>query len=300
VARIHEEGFGSLAAGTALTTSNTGYTSITTGSGGSATAIADGVQGSAGRITVGATSTTARFTEGYTARGELWARFYFRIGSYPSATKTIADIKDNAAGSRADLRIDATGRVVLRNQSVAVDTSIGAVPANVWNRVDWHWNQTGAAQEARLFFGGNLHNSVGSYDEALTGAAAGGTSDEMTKGVLTGTANWSVEFDDDAIDDADWCGPSFAVPATPLGNAALNLEATLVGYGWTQYTAYWSSATRTALIEFVEDVGADLFHVGERTLLRGTSEMWSPTHCRPVYDIDPVSYQIVEAWDRTI
>jgi hypothetical protein len=302
MARIHEEGFGALAAGTALTTSNTSYTSITTGSGGSATAVSDGVQGSAGRITVGAASTTARFSESHTARGEMWARFYFRVGSYPPSTKTIADIKDNAAGSRAELRIDATGRVVLRNQSTAVDTSIASVPTNVWNRVDWWWDQSGGGtQEARLFLDGNRHGAIDAYDEALVGAASGGTSDEMSKGILTGTANWSIEFDDDAIDDADWCGPSLVVPPTQFGEALLDLEALLVEvYGLDQYTAYWSGAGKVALVEFIRDVGPDQFHAGERTLRRGDSEVWSPSWCRPVYDVDRTAYTYLEGRDLTI
>lgn len=216
MAILFEETFGTLAVGTAITTGNTVYDLIS-GSG-TVTAVTDGVRSSAGRFAVAATLTTssARSPLG-SLRGEFYSRFYLRISTLPAAGTGIQIMTARSATTaRADIRLNSAGAIAIRDQGVQVAISTPVLALSQWHRVEWHWNQTGNAQELRVWTGSN-RDSVGTADIILTGTAGGGTADNVNRGILTGSTNLSLDIDDDRIDDTTWIGPSTAPAPAEVG-----------------------------------------------------------------------------------
>lgn len=244
--------YGTLAAATALTAGNTGYTALEVAAGGSATAVTDGVRSSAGRYAVTTSGVTQARLDLASPESELYWRLYVRIPANPASDTSIAALR-NGTSFNADLRVTATGRVQLRDAGTAVATSTSALTPNVWHRLEWHWDRAGGLQEVRLWLGANLHGTV-TQSETLTGAATSAltTADNTMRGISTAQAGWNVDIDDDKASDTTWVGPSVVTAGAALlregfeGGAA----AAAVTTANSDFTAVLSGGTGTGTATF--------------------------------------------------
>ena len=164
-------------------------------------------------------------------RSSLYARAYFRMpAELPPAAFTVWSIR---AGTtiRAELRVNAPAagaslvNVFLRDQGALTGTpSAAVIGAGAYLRAEWHWDQGANTQEMRIWLGSN-RDSTGPADLVLSGAAGGGTADNVNRGIITSVPSaFTVDIDDDRVDDVGWIGPSVAAP--PPGPSGLLWEET--------------------------------------------------------------------------
>jgi hypothetical protein len=298
---ILNETFTGLATGTVLDTSNTRYTSYAiAGAGATATAIAGGLRGAAARFRTAATGGAQHSSKATYSHPDLTDSFrrraYLRFSRYPTSEMEFMRTQDAGTNVKT-LRITSTGLLRVYDPSTLRATSAIPIPLRDWHRVEWHYD---GSHSVRAFLGVNRHGSTPDIDLTGAGTAFGAIDFHIGIQFDPGDGEMLMDVDEDIVvdtsfADTDWIGPaSFTV-----AEFAQQHEDTLAGLGFPQYAGYWTSTSKVAIVEFVEDVGADTFRRGEWALRRGTGEMWSNMQDRPA-TADPDSYRIIQSIDLTV
>ena len=178
-----------------------------------------GFRGSVGmRSTTGATGEQRSMTKIFaglisTVCIRAYVKMSTAVGVYVLQLQT-------ASAARAILHVNADGSVRCRTGAAAAlgaaNIGSGAINATTETRVEWL--VTATTQRVRLFTGSNKHGTTPDYDSGDLSWTPTGTFDRFTVGVVSGTANVTLDWDDVKVDDTTWVGPA-ATNVAPTANA---------------------------------------------------------------------------------
>jgi hypothetical protein len=197
MASLFAESFEGGSNGVALSTSNTGYSSVV-GSGLTFT------NSSAAAGTLAAQCAAAAGTvyaqRDHTASASAWYVWRVRLSALPSAATYIGSMW--SAGTKiADVRINTDGTVTVRDNVTAVITSTGtALTTGAWHRIAVRVTPGGGATglQLKVYLGNGAVAPDFDDDGTIT---ATGTVDRIRQGV-TASATFTYLFDDVEVDDA--------------------------------------------------------------------------------------------------
>lgn len=198
------EDFEGSTSGTAISTSNTAFTSVT----GSGVQTFDNAQVMHGALSMKAegSGSTGYSTKTYAARNTTYIRMYFRLNALP-ASNVFPVALNSTSTTRAQLRIANDGAISLRNGTTAVYTMSNLLSAGVWYRLEWLVSN-GTGQQLRIYLGDN----ASALEDSGTQTYNTGTHDRALVGV-TSSAAFTAWYDDVEIRDDDWPGPVGSIPS---------------------------------------------------------------------------------------
>lgn len=220
---IFTESFESTSNGTALSTSNTTFTTAQAGWTGksSSPAPATGLGSLYAQCSVAAS--TARYMEyAYTPAGVLYLRMYCYVPT--AATGNVDFAAARGAGNtaaRARMGTNSAGtKLIIRDNATTVYTSTASIPTGAWFRVEWRLDSTAGQQQLRLFLGANLHGSTPDEDSGNQSYTQG-TVDTFRIGPVNNTlaGAWVMHFDAVKADNATWVGSAVVSNVAPTCNA---------------------------------------------------------------------------------
>lgn len=206
---LFSETFNALADDETISTSNTGFTSI------SGAGTADGDTGFAAdgaasaRLETTAAGDLIVMEADYGASDPSAFRMYFRPDAYPGGAEgetNIAEVRNPENGIAAMMEFTSGGNIAIKNSNVRVATSTTALPVDDWTRIEWKLDFAGRIQRCRLFVGTNLHAT--SADEEIQGDYD--SYDDPSRlqiGNVRDTAPLTAWWDEVAV-DVDWIGPA--------------------------------------------------------------------------------------------
>lgn len=255
---VLSEDFNSIAAGAALSTSNTGASFVSPNPPLATTRAYEGSRGA--QFTTSASQCYLYYT--LTPRGALFARMLIWCDAFPDANTYIATMQ-GLTDRACDLRVNTTGTVTVRNFNTAANTSSVPLALSAWNRIEWGASRN-AGQRLRLYLGSNVAGSTPSYDSGLTTYTQDVDFAQIKFGMAT-NATWDFTFDLLAADDSAW-------PAMPVTNLTVSAgavhETLVVGHqtevnasaidGDGNYTYAWSipSGPNTSTSQFFDPTSA--------------------------------------------
>lgn len=183
-------------------------------------------------------------------RTTLAVRAYLRMST---ATTFYALQLQTEAAIRAILQINSNGSVRMRSNAAALGAAAigtGAISNSGWTRVEWLVTPT--TQQCRLFTGANVEGATPDYDTGEITWTPAGNFDKIAAGVVSTTANVSITYDDFAVDDATWIGPTLTDTADAGADQTVPAwdTVTLTGTGtaagdWTQISGPTVTLTGT-------------------------------------------------------
>lgn len=234
------EGFNAISSGTAITTSNTGFTSIFTGSGTSFTANnSSPLFGMFARnSSTGAAAANMRYTYSPTV-SQINSRVYMRINNLPASPTTITILRDSGAAALNAIRMDEQGKIFIRNNNTTVATSTTTITPGQWFRLELQSNVVSGSQTLRIFTGANVNGSAPT--ESITGSISTTPVTDIAVGLVTADNN-TLDIDEFATSTNGWVGPvdESIIPAITSGTiaspAAWN-EGTTKGLGFSLSSA---------------------------------------------------------------
>lgn len=251
MARVFTEFLQGDADGTAISSSNSAYTS-TNGSpafeqdppgplfGGGAI-LASGVQ----QLWIG----TA-----YPQPASYYRRFYLYITASPSANVALLNTTNAAASTVSDVRITTSRTVQIRRPTTARAESTEALPIDQWVRFEVRYT-SGSGVEVRAWWGANLHAPIGTTpDLSVSNNSALYPDAEATAlGRTNSVTGITLYLAADAMDGATWVGPAYhAATLAATGGGTATASATVTsGAATVTGTAQASgggSATATATV----------------------------------------------------
>lgn len=138
---------------------------------------------------------------------DCYVRF---VDNIPEQLTYLMSLTDAPTGgstiSRADMRINANGTVVLRNSTIATATSTETLEADTWYRLSWHVE--GSVQTLRVFLG---DSTVQLFE--ISGEISNNSHTLASFGLITASAGTTVHFDSLRVAD-EWLDP--VSPQIPL------------------------------------------------------------------------------------
>lgn len=158
-----------------------------------------------------------------TAQSQRWMRRYFWLDTIPTTFTTMLRVRSSGT-SQAQLRINSTGQLVLRDDISALSTTTTAtVSAGAWFRVEWKVDDTGNTTEAKLFTGAAVDSPTAT--ETISRAYTGGTFNEvLDTNAATSTGAVTLWVDAAVDDNAAYPGPATVTHAA-AGAAASTSSA---------------------------------------------------------------------------
>lgn len=203
MAVLMSEGFNSLSNGTALTTSNTAFTTVFGAVTPTASTVASHSSPASMRCSVAAQSVAGEYA--FTLGSLIFLRTYIYFpSSMPSANFYIFNLLSNTT-VRANARTNATNNLAMRNGTTAVWNSSTVLAPNTWYRLEWKIDATNSLQQMRVYAGANLDSSTPTEDSGAQ-TYNQGTFDRLQVGVPASSTG-TVHYDDIVVDDLNWPGP---------------------------------------------------------------------------------------------
>ena len=175
--------------GGAITTGNSTASNVVAGTPTFINAAVEGIL--AGRYNAAAAGVATRHDHD-PIDGTSWASMYFYVPALPSESVYFTSWYSPGSDKIGDIRLQADGSVVARNNNTAVITSTAVVTAASWHRIAWRITRN-SQMEIRLYLGSNRHGTT--PDWSGTGAS---TQNFTTGRLFLGTASAAtldVRFD---------------------------------------------------------------------------------------------------------
>lgn len=220
---IFTEHFLGGAPGTALTQTNSAFTTTVSGMVFSTAALTTTV----GATQSGLVTANAGQAQGVgplsAASATVFLRFYVRVTARPAANVTIATIRSGTT-NRVEMRTTSTGGIQLRNNAATQVLAPVAetIPADTDCRIEWAYDGTAGTQQVRIYRGANVNGSTPDYNSGSVATAAAGAADNLTVGFANNTTATMYLAQVDA-DNAAW--PS-AGSTPPANSGSLTLAGT--------------------------------------------------------------------------
>lgn len=158
----------------------------------------------------------AAIGENVTAGMTRYVRMYIFLTAYPPGNELIVQWRDAAVPSNAAaLRLETNGKVsIMESDGDIVATTANPIPLNKMIRVEFKvvFNATGGSAEARFHWrdGTHLHGyNSKTVSATITAASMNslGTADEVSIGLASSVANYSMRMFAPAVSDIGWVGP---------------------------------------------------------------------------------------------
>lgn len=216
--------------GAAVSTTNTGYTSI---QGGPTFTSADAIGGSLAMRCQAPTAPVGAAVD-FTATTRRAFRAYYKLKDWPTGTEILPIMRVRVGGSTvvAELRVTTAGLIVLRNGTTVQDTSATVAAVDSAFGVDLLID--GSTMTCRLY----MTPGSGTLTETLTGTPTAGSFSRHVVGGLDAGYAGTVVVDDVAHDDTTFVGPVTAAAASAglhkyaiRGGALVPIDAYRVGSG---------------------------------------------------------------------
>lgn len=161
---------------------------------------------------VAVTANTAYASEFFAPANTLAARIYLWMDAFTDANTLIARLMFGGT-ARAEIRMNPDGTINLRNVTTVTGSASAVLPTAGWVRIDWKVDGNSATQNARLWWGANLHGTV-TPDSTISGTYTNAEADTFRLGSQT-AATWTVWYDAVALSNqAAYIEPVF--PPTTL------------------------------------------------------------------------------------
>lgn len=154
-------------------------------------------------------------------------RFYLYVPTLPAVNTFLINLQSTAT-VRASLRLNTDGTISLRNFTTAVATSVGAITAAAWYRIEWQLDNGATNQSARIFSGSGTTpigtDTSGTYNQ--------GTMDRALFGVPT---SGTLTYNADAVlmsDTAAYLGPAATGFGKPTGLTVTTISGSELDLTW--------------------------------------------------------------------
>lgn len=163
-----------------------------------------------------ATAQTAVMRRTFTSRAQSWCRVYFfwPTGSSVATNLTIINALLGAT-TNAQIRVDSTRHLQIRNGTTSVYTFTNAMALDTWYRIEWGLGVGGTTgQQVKLF---TLHGTS-AIEDSGSQTYSNGNSDRFSLGLIAADT-FTCYFDDFQSADTGFLGPSQQA-LTPAGSAS--------------------------------------------------------------------------------
>lgn len=231
------ENFEGGADGDAVTSSNTSFTSVT-GSGCTFAASPAPAEGSLS-MAVTAAAGVDNFVQNTFSATPLWLRrFYVRPPSTLTGIVHLLTTRGSNA-QRNRVRLNADRTVSLLNGSTVVWTSVTALPAGQWSRIEVRIDNGAGQQQARLYVGADPNTTTATEDSGNR-TYNQGTIDLARLGQINTGTTATTRVDYDAVADSTDTWPG---PVTP---SVASISATMSGAGTLSATVTAITTSITA------------------------------------------------------
>lgn len=140
--------------------------------------------------------------------------YIYWTGTNPTSTTPIFTFSSSAGVNRAQIVINTSGQIRMRNNTTLVGTA-QTLNKNQWYRLEWKLDTTNSQQTMRLFTAGNLHGSTADVED-LNQTFNSGSGNNFRFGITSAPgAAAAVTFDSLATSTSAYVG---AAPARPLAS----------------------------------------------------------------------------------
>lgn len=233
--------------GASVNTSNSGLSAVSGGWTYTTTSPGSGTASAVSTFTAG-TGTLGMDRSGTPTVG--YHDFLCKVSTFDGGDIMIAQIR-NGATNLANIRIGASGELILKNANTTIATTVATLTTNEWFRIQW--GVDGTTQTMRLFKSATLADLFNNpATEVISGSYSQGTWTQFRVGVFT-SHSLTINYDRLIVDDSTWpvsggvgnapptanAGPDQAVDSgatVNLDGGGSDSDGTIASYAWTQIT----------------------------------------------------------------
>lgn len=234
MATLLDERFDGGANGVDLSSSNTGFSSITTSGGTAKFTTASPLEGSADAMLTTTTSANVVATYQTAVLSVLYASITFSLSTVTGDMVYVIGVLSGVSTSRGAVRINTDGTITIRNGVTAVATSATVIQANTLYRFDSAFNLNTSTCEVRIYAGAAVYGTTPT--EIISGTYNSGTIDRAIFGITTATPNQSMRVVRSFVSDSAHPGP-LAAGTNPPSVSLSASTAEAIAYSTVTLTA---------------------------------------------------------------